>query len=182
MLDSDYKYKGRHLNRCDHDFDNLVGFVDAYYRIQSSVDEIKERVAQQPVSVGICASTWDSYGSGIMKKNDCCNHLNHAVVIVGYDLCGGDDGNDGDDGDDEGDDTSPNPQTCSVDKWWYSCEDESTARRLQARDACVPHWIVQNSWGTSWGEDGFIRIHMTDKKGVCGINEEAEYAEWKDMY
>ena len=37
--------------------------------------------------------------------------------------------------------------------------------------------------GKNWGEDGFIRIQMLDHwSGTCGINEEAEYAEWKDMY
>lgn len=30
--------------------------------------------------------------------------------------------------------------------------------------------IVRNSWGTSWGEDGYIRIaNEKDGKGICGI-------------
>jgi cathepsin L len=32
------------------------------------------------------------------------------------------------------------------------------------------YWIVRNSWGTGWGESGYIRMAMTDGKGTCGIN------------
>ena len=33
----------------------------------------------------------------------------------------------------------------------------------------VNYWICQNSWGTSWGEEGFFRI----QEGDCGIDSSA---------
>ena len=34
----------------------------------------------------------------------------------------------------------------------------------------TPYWIVRNSWGTKWGEDGYMRLKITDGNGSCGIN------------
>lgn len=31
----------------------------------------------------------------------------------------------------------------------------------------IPYWIVRNSWGTSWGIDGYVRVKMGGN--VCGI-------------
>jgi len=33
--------------------------------------------------------------------------------------------------------------------------------------------IVKNSWGPSWGVNGFVKLASVDGKGTCGINQSA---------
>jgi len=32
------------------------------------------------------------------------------------------------------------------------------------------YWIVKNSWGTSWGDQGYLKIARSTGDGICGIN------------
>jgi hypothetical protein len=39
----------------------------------------------------------------------------------------------------------------------------------------IDYYILKNSWGTSWGEAGYVRVGMADGKGICGINQYVAY-------
>jgi len=39
------------------------------------------------------------------------------------------------------------------------------------------YWIVRNSWGTDWGQDGYI--YLETQQNTCGLGDVATYANVK---
>ena len=57
------------------------------------------------------------------------------------------------------------------------CSEEETCRTEEITTGAMPaYWTIQNSYGTDWGEDGFMRIEATeDTHGISCINCKMQY-------
>ena len=116
-------------------------------------------------------------------NDGCGDSLNHAVVVVGYtdsseydddDQNDDDNDNDNDDNDNDNDNDDGNDDGgvagCEVTKWWHTCDNTAARRRMTDDYGYDKYFKIQNSWGKTWGDNGYILLEMADYGiGTCGM-------------
>ncbi|CAJ1396326.1 unnamed protein product [Effrenium voratum] len=113
----------------------LAGFA---HLPSNNLHSVLQALTQKgPLVVGVDASRWDIYGSGVFDGCDQDATINHAVLLVGY-----------------------------------------------GQDPFFGHrfWLIRNSWGKGWGEDGYMRLlrhdHDRGSEGFCGTDQNPQEGVW----
>ncbi|XP_044761037.1 cathepsin L-like proteinase [Coccinella septempunctata] len=127
---ADYPYTGVE-GQCNANAQKVHAQISSYVTLPPKNEQaLQEALATVgPVAVSVDSTmALKSYMGGILQ-DDLCNedHLNHAVLAVGY---GSEDG--------------------------------------------VEYYIIKNSWGSYWGEDGYFRISR-NANNKCGVATEGFY-------
>ena len=37
------------------------------------------------------------------------------------------------------------------------------------------YWLVKNSWNTTWGDKGYVKLAIEEGKGICGVQMQPLY-------
>jgi C1A family cysteine protease len=117
-------------------------------RTKAGESKMLTQIAKSPISVCVDAETWQTYKSGIVGAS-CGTSVDHCVQAVGY-------------------------KTGATNYWrpHQSRTPQSAASATQRPDPSPSAGrIVRNSWGTSWGNDGFI--YVQEGINACAIASDA---------
>lgn len=96
--------------------------ISGHANVVANCNSVAAAVLTRPITVGVDATNWFPYKSGIFTN--CSYALNHGVLLVGV-----------------------------TDKIWK----------------------IKNSWGSGWGEGGYIRLNATNGNDTCGVCRVASY-------
>jgi KDEL-tailed cysteine endopeptidase len=85
--DQKYPYLGK-KGQCSYtDQETPAAKISGYkYVTSNNMNALASAVSSQPVSAYVDASVWHFYSSGVIDSSFCDKKLNHAVLVVGFDL------------------------------------------------------------------------------------------------
>jgi len=219
----EYPYTATDGAECLNNPDTAQTWVTEVYNVATAfndpayatVENIRAALEEGPLSFAMAAGhdLFVYYEGGVIDATmGCPERMDHAMVIVGYEVIPGEITYE--ESYDHCDiitkektktkrrcrkttNEEKDAQMCLADEssaegdlyWWVNkrgvsrcCYDEEIVKEIEkidpkcepiiveTREDDMPVWVIQNSWGTWWGESGFARIEAVDGKGVCHMN------------
>ncbi|KAJ8795704.1 hypothetical protein J1605_002466 [Eschrichtius robustus] len=145
--DKDYPFKGNSkTHRCLAKKHKKVAWIQDFIMLQPCEQSIARYLATQgPITVTINMKLLQQYQKGVIKATPttCDPQLvNHSVLLVGF------------------------GKSKSVEG--RQAEAISSRSHPHPRYS-IPYWILKNSWGANWGEEGYFRLHRGSN--TCGITK-----------
>lgn len=198
-----YPYDGT-TGTCDKSKVKPVGNVSGVVRLPANnYSALMNAVVDiGPIAISAAAEPWQMYESGVYDGK-CGTDVDHAIQLVGYGSgnAGGDCHVSKSNREDCGKD---NKEECEKAGCCFEHLPFEKPQCFKAGpDSGADYWLVRNSWGKSWGEQGYIRIQRfgesaagepcaTDSKpddgtgckggpkteqvcGLCGILSDSSY-------
>jgi C1A family cysteine protease len=141
ISDAHYPYVAED-RKCQESVEGQTGGIDADYPVLATAFRVDvgdsllyDALVHQPVAISIRAENdeFRHYTGGIIDGDGCGTYIDHAVLLVGYNVA-------------------------------------------------ENYWIVKNSWGPTWGEEGYVRVARRGGMGICGINQQNSIPIWEDDF
>lgn len=187
---------------------HIAGYVNVTHGDEQALKQAVYTNAVVSIGIDASEMEFQLYSDGVYDNPSCHNkvdQLDHGVAIVGYGLY---DGPSPGPGPGPGPGPAPGPEDCVMNNDQKSCEAESGCHwckdpigggfcfstpcdsqgslaqpRAQAVTASnssgTPYWTVRNSWGASWGMDGYV-LMARNKDNQCGVATDSIYVTISD--
>ncbi|KAM7086225.1 cathepsin W isoform 1-T1 [Molossus nigricans] len=142
--EKNYPFQGVVGKKCQAKKYKKVAWIQDFIMLSDNEQKIAWYLATEgPITVTINMKLLQQYKNGVIRATPTtCDpqHVNHVVLLVGF------------------------GKTKSVEQRRAKAVSSQSHSRQSTQ-----YWILKNSWGANWGEEGYFRLHRGSN--ACGITK-----------